>query len=237
MQSKLRAAFVTIILVVVAGLAAPAMAQQQGSGPEDSKPCHTPAAAVAGALIGALLGGKKHRAAGAAVGGALGAAACVAVNYRARQVKTAQQVAQDFQSKNGGLPAHSTAVRYDTRFDPVNRIQPGGSSSLDSYIEVVPGADGVQPTVEEEITLVGPDGKQIKSVRKSANQTASAGAFETQFAFTLPRGVPEGVYQFKCTLLLNGQSAGESTQALQVVSDAGSMAAVRPALGLLKRAA
>jgi outer membrane lipoprotein SlyB len=215
----------TLIFVLFSATTAPVQSQQQFGGQGDSQPCNTPVAAIGGALIGALLGGRKHRVAGAAVGGAVGAVACVAVNYHSKQVKSAQQVNQEFKGANGGeLPMHAAVVRYETRFDPVARIQQGGSSSLDSYIEVAEGTDGAQPIVEEQITLIGPDGKQIKSIRKQASGGATAGAFETQFAFTMPQGVVEGDYQFQTQLLLNGQDVRNTTLSLQVVAGSNTVA-------------
>lgn len=210
------------IAVAIAAMAtAPVMSQQQYSQNDgsQSKPCNTAGAAVAGALIGALLGGKNNRGRGAAIGGAVGAIACVSINYHARQVKTAQQVSQEYQNQNGGnLPQQSALLQYQTRINPGNRIQPGQSSSLDSDIEVVQGTDGVKPVIEEEITLIGPDGKQLKNVRKPANEGSAAGAFQTQFAFTLPQGVQEGNYQFKTVLYMNGQPVRDSQLPLQVVN-------------------
>lgn len=216
-----------IALLSVAMVAMPASAQQSSNANTTDKPCSTPAAAIGGALLGALLGGKKHRVAGAAVGGALGAATCVAVNYHSRQVKSAQEVDQEYQRANGGaMPEHASLIRYDSHFNPANRIVAGGSTSLDSYIEVARGSDGVEPRVEEAITLVGPDGKTVKSFTKQASQAASAGAFETQFALTMPEGVPEGTYEFHTSLLLNGQAVHDSVLPLQVISGNGRVASL-----------
>lgn len=213
-------------LVLVGALAGCATApngqylqQQVNSGAE---PCNALAASVGGAILGALLGGSKNRAAGAVAGGAIGAAACLAVNYRATQVKSAQQVNQEFQRTNGGLlPDHATVVRFDSRFDPTNTVRPGGSSNLVSYIEVAQGRDGVQPNIEEEVTLFGPDGTQLKRVRKAASSGGTAGAFQTQFSFAMPQGIPQGVYPFKTALYLNGQMVKDGQAQLQVVSISG----------------
>ncbi len=192
-----------------------ALAQSQGQAPADP-PCNTVASALGGALLGALLGGKGHRAGGAAIGGALAGAACMAVNFRSKQVKTAQQVDADYARNNGGTtPTQATLVRFDTRFEPTDRIQAGGTSNLNSYIEVADGTDGVHPNLEEEITLVSPDGKPLKTVRKPA--TAAAGGFLTQFSLTLPQGVTQGVYPIHAALYMNGQKVSETDTGLQVV--------------------
>jgi hypothetical protein len=211
------------VAVVIAGLAGCAAngPRQNTAAATGSDPCNATAAAIGGALIGALLAGKNNRGVGAVAGGAIATAGCMAVNYRAAQVKTAQQVNQEYLRRNGSLPEHATLVRYDTRFEPSDKIRAGGSSNLLSYIEVAQGSDGVRPKIEEEITLYGPDGKPLKTVRKQPNQGGSAGAFQGQFAFQMPEGVPQGVYPFKTALFLNGGQVSSSQAGLQVVLSTG----------------
>lgn len=211
-------AFTITALISFSFVSAPAAAQQSYRAPTSDQPCSTPVAAVGGAILGALLGGKKHRLAGAAVGGALGTATCVAVNYHSRKVKSAEQVDRDYAQANGGaIPAHASLVRYDSHFNPVNQITPGGSTSLDSYIEIARGSDGAEPTVEEAMTLISPAGKTVAQFTKPASQGASAGAFETQFALKLPEGVEEGNYELRTSVLLDGQSVRDTKLPLQVV--------------------
>jgi hypothetical protein len=193
-------------------------AQQQGQQPSSDQPCNTVATAIGGALLGALLGGKGHRAGGAAIGGTLGGAACMAINFRAKQIKTAQQVNDDYLRNNGGaMPTQATVVRFDTKFEPTARIQAGGSSNLNSYIEVADGSDGLRPTIEEEITLISPDGKPLKTIRKPAAQAPGGGGFLTQFSLSLPQGVSQGVYPIQAALYMNNQKVSESSTNLQVV--------------------
>jgi hypothetical protein len=204
-----------VLVCLLATSSAGAQQQETSRSPPSDKPCNTAVAAVGGALIGALLGGKR----GALVGGAIGSAACMGANYHAKKVKSQQQVNEAYQRANGGeLPEHATLVEYQPRINPAPQMQPGASSTLDSYIEVAQGQDGVAPRIEEEITLIGPDGKQLKSIRKPANESQTSGAFETQFAFTLPKGVREGLYQFRTAVYLNGENVREEQLPLQVVS-------------------
>lgn len=207
----------SLTIALALGTSAPAIAHASGD-----KPCNTGGAAVGGAVVGALLGGKHHRAQGAAVGGAFAAIACVAINYHAKQVKTAQQATQDYQQANGGqMPEHAAVVAYQTRLDPGGAVHPGVESNLVSDIEVTQGSDGAQPTVEQEFSLVDPDGKTQKTFRKPASQGAAAGEFQTSVAINLPKGVKEGAYQFKTRLFVNGQDVRDTQVPMQVV--AGSM--------------
>jgi hypothetical protein len=187
--------------------------------PKAADPCNAVGAAALGALAGALLAGRNHRLAGAAVGGGLGAAACLAYNYHSQQVKTSDQVAADFEAHHHGqLPVQATVARYETKFDPSNQIKPGTGANLNSFIEIVPGSDGVAPVLEEEINMYGPDGKLLRTAKKPANTNGQAGDYQTQFSFKLPEGVPQGVYAFKTSLYLNGQKVQDGGADLQVVS-------------------
>jgi hypothetical protein len=200
-------------------VASPARPQSNAERPAaPDKPCNAAGAAIGGALIGALLGGKR----GAAIGGALGATVCVAANYRAQKVRSAQEVENAYRQANGGqMPEHATLVTYESHVQPAARIKPGDASVLASYIEVAQGSDGIAPRIEEEITLVGPDGKTLKTLRKPANEGASSGAFQTEFGFTLPKGVREGQYEFRTAVLINGEPVREARVPLQVIEDVG----------------
>ena len=204
----------TFLIAMLLGASVPT-----GAHASDDEPCSTGGAAVGAALVGALLGGKHHRVQGAVVGGAAGALACMAVNYQAKQVKTAQQASQDYQSANGGmLPTHAEVVAYQTRLDPATAVQPGVESNLVSNIEVAQGSDGVQPAIEQQFSLADPDGKTQKTFRKAASQSAAAGAFQTSVAINLPKGVKEGTYQFRTSLYVNGQDVRDTQVPMQVVA-------------------
>lgn len=205
-----------VLIVAIAGCAGPQTSNSTNSA-SNGDPCNAVAAAIGGALVGALLAGKHDRAGGALAGGVVASAACLAVNYNSRQVKSAQQVSQEYMQQRGALPERAALVRYDTRFDPSATIKGGGTSNVVSYIEVIPGRDRVQPLVEEEITLYGPDGKLLKTVRKTPSSTASAGAFQSQFALAMPEGVPQGVYPLHSAIYVNGKVARTSDLRLQIV--------------------
>jgi hypothetical protein len=171
-----------------------------------------------GAAIGALAGGSKNRGTGAAAGAAIGALACVAYNYATKQTKTAQQVTDEYKAKNKGtLPAAATVTRFNVQVAPTAKVQAGNAVNVASNIEVVPGTTNPKPNVEQEITLFSPDGAQAGKARKPASQVAGGGGFETSFKFSLPQGVPQGVYQVKSQLYVDGKPAAGTDTRFQVV--------------------
>lgn len=185
---------------------------------ETNAECNTPAAAVIGAIMGGLLGGDKNRSGGVAIGASIASLACTAFNYHAAQTKTSQQIQEDYKTQNGGqLPGQLLVTRYDTKIAPSEQVRPGSKTTLNSYIEVVNTISGSIPTIEEEVILFDPDGKQITKSRKIVNQNGDTGAFNTSFSFTLPEGVKQGVYPVKTAVFLNGRQASTGQAALQVV--------------------
>ena len=209
---------------VLAGiaLAGGCATQQGGSAPAAdtlSGDCNPLVTGGIGAAIGALAGGSKNRGTGAAAGAAIGALACVAYNYYARQTKTTQQVTNEYKAKNKGtLPANATVTRFNVQVAPTAKVQAGNAVNVASNIEVVPGTGNPSPNIEQEITLFSPDGAQAGKARKPANQAGTGGgAFETSFKFSLPQGVPQGVYPVKSQLYVDGKPAAGTDTRFQVV--------------------
>ena len=171
-----------------------------------------------GAAIGAIIGGSKHRGQGAATGAAVGALACIAYNYYTKQTKTAQQVANEYKAANKGtLPASATVTKFNAQVAPTATVQAGKTVTVASNIEVVPGTSNPRPSVEQEIALYSPDGKEAGKARKPASQSGGGGAFETSFRFSLPQGVPQGVYPVKSQLYVDGKPVAGTDTRFQVV--------------------
>jgi hypothetical protein len=209
---------------LIAGATVTAMmagcATNGGPSPLANISCNPAIAAVAGGVFGAVVtGGNKF--AGAAIGAGVAALICAAVDYEAKQIKTAQQAQADYKSAhNGRLPDQASLVKYTTSFTP-SSISAGDKATLNSYIEVVKGKqDAAEPVIEEEATIYKPDGTVAKSVRKPVAKTASAGAFSSSFTIPMPQGVPQGAYPVKSTLYVNGNEVAERKVTLQVVASA-----------------
>jgi hypothetical protein len=205
---------------VTATLAGCATATNDGSSPLANISCNPAIAAVAGGVLGAVVTG-GNKVAGAAIGAGVAALICAAVDYEAKQIKTAQQAQADYKlAHNGHLPEQASVVKYTTSFTP-SSISAGDKATLNSYIEVVKGRqDGAEPVIEEEATIYKPDGTVAKSVRKPVAKTASAGAFSSSFTIPMPQGVPQGTYPVKSTLYVNGNEVAERKVELQVVASA-----------------
>jgi hypothetical protein len=180
--------------------------------------CNPLISGAIGTAVGALLGGGSNRLRGAAIGAGVGALACMAYNYHTKQTKSAQQVTEEYKAANRGVvPTAATVTRFDAKVAPTESVQAGQAVDVTSYIEVVPGTKNPQPTVEQQITLYAPDGKETANARKPANQNPGGGAFETNFRFTMPQGVPQGVYPVKSQVFVNGDPSANAETRFQVV--------------------
>ncbi|MEI6300402.1 MAG: glycine zipper domain-containing protein [Betaproteobacteria bacterium] len=180
--------------------------------------CNPGLALAAGALLGALLGDGNNRVRGAAIGAGLASLACVAWNYNVKQSKSAAQVQQEYRNTNAGpLPTQTTLQRYDARFEPTATVTPGGKLTVVSNIDVLQGTANPMAAVEEELTLVLPDGSE-KKMRKKAESIRGTGGYTTSFSIPMPQGVPQGVYPVRTALFLNGTQAGSKNLQMQVVS-------------------
>lgn len=216
------------IAAIAAGILASGCVTNQGSpgsarAPQDTQAgeCNMALAAGAGALLGGLLAKGNNRVRGAALGAALGAGACLAWDYHAKQTKTASQVQDEYRRANrGALPGESKVTHYDTRMSPSTRIAPGEQVTVISDIEIVQGSRDYQaPQLEEEVVIVRPDGKEIRT-RKQANPGDYAGGYRTSYTLRMPEGVQPGIYPVRTSLYLNGRPVETRRADIQVV-DAG----------------
>lgn len=220
----------TLAALMLASCATPGDGTDSTASDVFSGDCNPFIAGALGGAVGALLGGRSNRGRGAAIGAGVSALACMAFNYHTKQTKTAQQVTDAYKAANrGALPAAATVTRFDARVAPKASVQAGQAVDVASYIEVVPGTKNPRPAVEQQITLYSPDGKEAANARKPANETPGGGAFETNFRFTMPQGVPQGVYPVKSQVFVNGDvAAGAETRFQVVVGPAGTIVALGP---------
>jgi hypothetical protein len=212
------AATVTLAAFALAIVATPRVSTGASSSDVFTGDCNPIVTGVIGGLLGALIGGRSSRGAGAAIGAGVGALACMAYNYTTSQTKSSQQVENEYKAANNGtLPSATTVTQFNAQVNPNDNVQAGTAVDVKSQIEVVPGTGDPQPKVEQEIALFAPDGKETAKARKPAAQAPGGGAFETNFKFTMPQGVPQGVYPVKSQVYVNNEPAANTETRFQVV--------------------
>lgn len=156
----------------------------------------------------------------AAVAVAVGVITKMVIDYRSKRVAKAEEVADEYKAKHENLPPEPIATEYMTKTLPGNVVEPGKEVVIQSDIVVVPGAKKKKALIEERISIYDNEDntKELKSMTKTVNaKTKTGGRYQNEFAFTLPEGVPQGVYPIKTELLLNGKVAETSNNDIQLV--------------------
>ncbi len=142
------------------------------------------------------------------------------INYRSERIAKEDQVSEEYKAKNQHLPAEPVATEYQTKTIPGNVVTPGQEVVIQSDIVVVPGTRQKTALIEERIAIYDNEDntKELKSFTKPVNEkTKAGGRYKNEFSFTLPEGLPQGVYPIKTELLLNGEVVNTANNDIQLV--------------------
>lgn len=142
------------------------------------------------------------------------------IKHRSERIAKEEQVAEEYKTRNNTLPAEPMATEYTTKTLPGNVVEPGKEVIIQSDIVVVPGTRKKTALIEESIIIYDNEdnAKELKNFTKPVNEkTKRGGRYQNEFSFTLPEGLPQGVYPIKTKLLLNGQMVDSSNNDIQLV--------------------
>ncbi len=142
------------------------------------------------------------------------------IKHRSERIAKAEQVAEEYKAQNNSLPAEPMATEYITKTLPGNVVEPGKEVIIQSDIVVVPGTKQKVALIEERIAIYDNEdnSKELKNFTKPVNEkTKRGGRYQNEFSFTLPEGLPQGVYPIKTELLLNGKVVDSSNNDIQLV--------------------
>ncbi len=143
------------------------------------------------------------------------------IDYRSEQTKNDNQVVNRYKKKHKELPDVPELLSYQTSIEPGAVVSPGNTISIQSSLEVVRSKYQENVEIQEKITIYDnqDNTKELKSLVKIVNQdTLKCGAFENQFTFTLPKGMPQGVYPIKTTIIVDGKEFSTKENKMQLVS-------------------
>lgn len=142
------------------------------------------------------------------------------IKQRSERIAKEEQVAEEYKAKNQNLPKEPMATEYATKTLPGNVVPPGQEVVIQSDIVVVPGTSKKSALIEERIAIYDNEDntKQLKNFIKPVNaKTKTGGRYKNEFSFTLPEGLPQGVYPIKTELLLNGKVVNAADNDIQLV--------------------
>lgn len=177
--------------------------------------------ATIGAIAGGIIGAKEKGLKGAVIGAAAGGAAGYLVGwlvdeYVARRTKTAQQVREEYRLPEKSAAAEPRVLAYDLRVAPSEGLPRGREAEAVSTFDLN-APQGAALTVEEERSLVAPDGKDIVRKRYSYKEVDGAGGYEFRHRMPIPKEADQGRYEYASQLFVNGKPAGSARSGFLVV--------------------
>lgn len=156
----------------------------------------------------------------AAVAIAVKLIADMVVEYRSQKVTEEAQVIAEYKNLHKTLPPEPVATEYVTNTLPGNVVAPGKQVSIKSNIVVVPGTQQKTALIEERLSIYDNEDntKELKNLTKAVNEkNKTGGRYQNEFSFTLPEGLPQGVYPIRNQLLLNGKVVETTKNDIQLV--------------------
>lgn len=156
----------------------------------------------------------------AAIAGTVALITKMVIDHRSKRLQEADAVAEDYKSQHQHLPAEPVATEYITKTLPGPVVEPGKEVVVQSDIVVVPGTKKRKTLIEERIAIYDNEDntKELNNLTKPVNaKTKTGGRYQNEFSFTLPEGLPQGVYPIKTQLLLDGEVVNESSNDIQLV--------------------
>jgi hypothetical protein len=142
------------------------------------------------------------------------------IEQRAKNISKEDKVAKEYKAKHNTLPDQPLALRYTTDTLPGKVVESGKKIIIRSDIVVVPGTQQKDTLIEERISIFDNEdhSKELNSLTKEVNgKTKRAGHYQNEFSFTLPKGLPQGVYPIKTALLLDGKVVENANNDIQLV--------------------
>jgi hypothetical protein len=144
------------------------------------------------------------------------------IEHQSKQVNDESDVVNKYKKSHKGLPDEAVLVSYKSNIMPGGVVKAGDDVSIVSSLEVVRSAATRDVKIEEMITIYDSDDneKELKSLTKVINEkTNASGAFENEFTFKLPKGMPQGIYPVKTTVLLDGRPLTPVNAEMQLVQN------------------
>lgn len=145
--------------------------------------------------------------------------AAMVINYKSEQTQNEDSVTKEYLKTNKKIPDYSTTVSYES--SSLNKsVVAGRKITVKSESMVIPGMKDKTAQIVEKLIIFDNDDNtvELSSLEKPVNPAPHrAGRYESEFSFTLPEGMPQGVYPVKTILLLNGKEVREKYNKVQLV--------------------
>ncbi|WP_339074510.1 hypothetical protein [Teredinibacter turnerae] len=144
----------------------------------------------------------------------------VVVEYTALNVKGDHEVIDLYLKEHKSLPKKAAILDYKASMSPGNVVKVGKPLKINTSVTVIPGKKDKKVDISETIEIYDNEDKSklIKSLTKPVNtDTQKGGSFENNFSFTLPVGMPQGIYPVRTAITANGTTVPAKPDEMQVV--------------------
>jgi len=142
------------------------------------------------------------------------------VDYQSKQVNDEGEVVARYKKAHGGLPDEPVLVTYESNIQPGEVVTAGNDISIQSKFEVVRSQSSRKLEIKEKITIFDNEdtSKELKSLTKIVNKDSHAsGAFENEFTFKLPKGMPQGIYPVRTAVIVDGKEYAPVNSQMQLI--------------------
>lgn len=142
------------------------------------------------------------------------------IDFKSKQVGSEDSVVKNYKAKHKALPKKPQLVSYKSSVKPGQVVKAGKAVLIVSDLEVVRGKKSSKLKIEEEISIYDNENnkKLLKSLKKPVNsKTKRSGKFKNEFKFTMPIGMPQGIYPLKTTVIVDNKKFKPADNKMQLV--------------------
>lgn len=156
---------------------------------------------------------------GAMAGGALSAYACITINAKTVEKKSAAAVESQYKRVNGSLPAQTKVQHYTTSLVPATTVTKNDAVLIKSDLSIVEGRNQPVTNLKETLVLKDSKGKVLKTFTKDVTESGSygSGEFENSFTWKFPGSVSTGDYTIETDLYINGEKVANNSKMIKLV--------------------
>lgn len=142
------------------------------------------------------------------------------ISYSSKVTSNEDKTISAYKKRNGSLPNKAKVTMYKSSIQPGDVVHSGKVVLVASKLEAIRSKKSKNVDLKEKITIYDNENnkKVLKSVTKSVNaKNKRSGAFKNEFKFTLPVGMPQGLYPIKSVVLLNNKAIKPIKNNMQLV--------------------
>ncbi len=156
----------------------------------------------------------------AVVAGASALVYNMAVSFKTEQTSIEATVISNYKKTHASLPNSPVVTLYSSNLKPGKVVKVGKEISIVSTLEVVPGKNSKKVSIQEKLSIYDNEdnSKVLKTLTKNINsKTQTSGSFKNEFRFTLPIGMPQGIYPIKTVVILDKKEQKSVDNTMQLV--------------------